>query len=79
VKTITLVQVKNVVFASVASSIGGIIIGVGASISLMIGGNLFTYGESPRAQTAGIEVTLPLNHWCGYEYRGTPGFFCDVN
>jgi hypothetical protein len=34
------------------------------------------YGDVTTAN-AGVYWNLG-QHWCGYEYRGHPGFFCDV-
>lgn len=37
---------------------------------------LHVHGYS--AQNAGVFIDLPGGHWCGVEYRGSRGFFCDV-
>src|SRR5258708_19110523 len=36
-----------------------------------------TYGDLTTVN-AGLYWNLPGHHWCGVEYRGHPGFFCDV-
>lgn len=36
------------------------------------------YG-SDTTQNAGIWWPLPPHHHCGFEYRGSIGFFCDVD
>jgi hypothetical protein len=38
--------------------------------------DMHTYG-GPSTTNAGVYWDLG-QHWCGYEYRGHPGFFCDV-
>lgn len=38
-----------------------------------------THLHSYSAANAGIFIDLPGNHWCGLEYRGNPGAFCDVS
>lgn len=31
------------------------------------------------SRSSGIYVSAPMNlgHWCGYEFKGNVGFFCD--
>jgi hypothetical protein len=45
---------------------------------LVIVGGMHSYGDV-TTQNAGLWWNIPFtHHWCGVEYRGTPGFFCDV-
>lgn len=45
-------------------------------------GSMHTYGDI-TSRNAGVYWNLHgpglSGHWCGYEYRGHPGFFCDVS
>lgn len=49
-------------------------------ILLVAVGSMHTYGDIyTRSPNAGVFWNLPGGHWCGYEFRGHPGFFCDVD
>lgn len=54
-----------------------ILILVGVWLALVTVASMHTYGDITTSN-AGIYWNLPGHHWCGYEYRGHPGFFCDV-
>ena len=36
-----------------------------------------TYVHRYSGLNAGVFIELPGGHWCGIEYRGDPGPFCD--
>ena len=38
-----------------------------------------THLHAYSGQNAGVFIDLPGAHWCGIEYRGTLGPFCDVS
>ena len=49
-----------------------------AALLVLAAYNLHGYG-SARTLNQGVYLQLPGGHHCGYEYRGTPGVFCDVS
>ena len=51
---------------------------VGIWVVLVASATVYTYGDI-TTQNAGVWWPLPPGHHCGFEYRGNPGFFCDVD
>jgi hypothetical protein len=47
-------------------------------LAIVLAADTRTYGDV-TTPNAGIYWNLPGHHWCGVEYRGSPGFFCDVS
>ena len=47
----------------------------GAIALLIILASVHTYS----GVNAGAYIDLPGGHWCGVEYQGNPGLFCDVD
>ncbi len=46
-----------------------------AAASVLLGTHVHRYA----GLNAGVYIDLPAGHWCGIEYRGTPGGFCDAD
>lgn len=46
-------------------------------LALVFVGDMHLYGGL-TSSNQGVYWNLG-HHWCGYEFRGHPGFFCDVS
>lgn len=52
---------------------------LGLWLLLVAVGSMHTYGDTTTSN-AGVYWNSPAgHHWCGYEFKGHPGFFCDTD
>lgn len=58
--------------------ISGVIMLAFLWVMLVAVATMHTYGDI-TTRNAGVYWNVPdSSHWCGLEYRGHPGFFCDI-
>lgn len=51
---------------------------IAAWLAIVFTASMHTYGDI-SSTNAGVWWHIPATaHWCGYEYKGHPGFFCDL-